>query len=227
MILANTDIDNRLWDIDILGSWIEVGMVAVVVLAGIMISVPTISGYFRDRKAKKKHLAPCDPKYRRMHSRIHEFLTESRVKTDADRAVVLQFHNGGNFLDGSSIKRFSLTHESCVVGTSESMNGRQNVQASTFVEMLEHLSHDNPTPQMTSDLPDCHLKRHLEANHTIFWSMVPLKDARGALTVGALLSEWCSWDSAEKISEEIVTKEIRRYSRFIEGQLIQGGSSHA
>ncbi len=220
-------VDNRFWDIDILGSWIEVGMVLIVVLSGIMIAIPTVSGFLKSRKAKKRHLYPCDPQFRRMHSRIHEFLTELRVKTHADRAVVLQFHNGGNFLDGSSIKRFSLTHESCVVGTSESMTSRRDNQASTFVEMLDHLSKNTAVVEATADLPDCHLKRHFESNHTILWAMVPLKDARGVLTSGALLVEWCSWDSADKIKDDVVLREVTDYARYVEGQLIQGGIAHA
>lgn len=208
--------DNSFWDIDILGSWIEVGMVIMVILAGITVGTSSITGYLK----KKKLINPCAPSYRKHHSRIHEFLTELRVKLGAERAAVLQFHNGGNFLDGSSMKRFSLTHESCIVGVSESMSTRQNLQCTAFVEMLEQLSKNKAVPELTSDLPDGHLKRHLEANHTLIYCMVPLKDARGVLTVGSLLVEWCSWDRADELNEEIILVETPQFARFIEGQLI-------
>lgn len=215
--------DNSFWDVDILGSWIEVGMVLIVVLAGITIAIPSIFGYFRNKKGL---INPCAPSYRKQHSRIHEFLTELRVKLSAERSSVIQFHNGGNFLDGSSMKRFSLTHESCMVGTSESMGSRQNLQCTAFVEMLDLLSKEKAVPELTSDLTDGHFKRHLESNHTLIFCMTPLKDARGVLTIGCILTEWCTWDKAEEIDEEKIMVELPQFTRYIEGQLLSGAHGH-
>ncbi len=215
-------VDNSFWAIDILGSWIEVGMVLIVVMAGLAIGATTINSSVKN---KKKIINPCASSYREQHTRIHEFLTEIRVKLGAERAAVLQFHNGGNFLDGSSMKKFSLTHESCVVGVSESMGSRQNLQVTAFMEMLEILSRDQASVEITSSLPDCHLKRHLEANHTLVYSMLPLKNARGVLTVGCLLVEWCNWDKADELDDDLVTLEMPQFARYIEGQMI-GANIH-
>lgn len=224
----NEGVDNRFWDVDIFGSWIEVGMVAVVVFAGMMVAIPAIIGILSKRK-KKAYSWPCDVGYRKIHSRIHEFLTELRVRSGGSRSWVMQFHNGGNFLDGTSIKRFSLTHESCSVGCSETVSSRQNLQASTFVELLDILTdgESDGSASLTSDLPDCHLKRHLEANHTLLYSIVPLKDARGLLTVGALCVEWCDWDSADEIDDEILGINMKLYAKYVSGQLLEGGKTNA
>ena len=224
----NESVDNRFWDVDIFGSWIEVGMVAVVVFAGMMIAIPAIINLIAKKK-RNSYSWPCDLSYRKIHTRIHEFLTEIRVKSGASRAWVMQFHNGGNFLDGTSIKRFSLTHESCSVGCSETVSLRQNLQASTFVELLDILTDKelDGSAKLTSDLNDCHLKRHLEANHTLLYSVVPLKDARGLLTIGALCVEWCDWDSADEIDDEIHSINMRMYAKYVSGQLLDGGNIHA
>jgi len=215
MILLNTTETNNQYGIDVMGSWVEVGMVLAAIGVGVFLAIPAIKSIIN----KRRTTYPCSQKFRKTHSRIHEFLTEIRVKMHADRASVLQFHNGGKFLDGSSVKKFSLTHESCVVGISESMALRQNILASTFVEALEHLSKDDPTIEATSNLHDSHFKRHLEANHTLVFSLVPIKDVRGVLTTGFLLVEWCNWDKAELINDDKILVEIPQYARHIEGQL--------
>ena len=223
-MLEDAGVDNRFWDVDIFGSWIEVGMVSVVVAAGIMIALPSIIRTTVRAVNKKRSVWPCDDGYRKTHSRVHEFLTEIRIKSNASRSWVMQFHNGGNFLDGTSIKRFSLTHESCAVGVSDTVSSRQNCQASTFVELLDILTdpEHNGGPQLTSDLPDCHLKRHLEGHHTLIYSVVPLKDARGVLTIGALCVDWSDWDLVDEIDDEIQGPNMKIYAKYISGQLLDG-----
>lgn len=212
-----TTTTNEVGDIDILGSWVEFGMVLGAIAVGVFLAIPAIKSIIDKKKTKTNY--PCSQKFRATHSRIHEFLTEIRVKMGADRACILQFHNGGKYLDGSSVKKFSLTHESCMVGVSESMSLRQNIPASTFVEALEHLSKDSPCIEATSNIKDSHFKRHLEANHTLVFSLVPVKDVRGVLTIGFLLVEWCNWDNADMIDDDKVLIEIPQYARYIEGQL--------
>ena len=53
-----------------------------------------------------------------IHSQVHETLTELRVMSDCARVHLVQFHNGEYFLDGISMKKLSLTHESLNKGTS-------------------------------------------------------------------------------------------------------------
>ena len=142
----------------------------------------------------------------------------------ACRSVILQFHNGGQFLDGSSVKKLSLTHESCVVGVSESVSLRQDLLASNFIDLLEHISKDSPIIELTSNIPDCHFKRHLEANHTLVFSLVPIKDIRGVLVTGCLLIEWCNWDNADEIDDDKILVEVPKYTRYVEGQLQAGQS---
>lgn len=212
--------DNNILDIDIMGSWVEIGMAITAMAVGVFMTLPVIRGF--RRKKRNKLFAPNSPKYRIVHTRVHEYLTEIRTKVHSDRSLLLQFHNGGEFLDGTSMKRFSLTHESCAVGTSETGGGRQSCLTSTFIEMLDLLAKNNSQVLLTSDLADCHFKRHLESNHTIFYSIYPIKDARKVLVIGCLICEWCNWDDIEKINDNVVIKEIPQYAQYIESQLAMG-----
>ena len=47
-----------------------------------------------------------------IHTEIHELLTELRLEGRSMRATVLQLHNGEYFMDGISMLKFSITHES-------------------------------------------------------------------------------------------------------------------
>lgn len=210
--------DNQFFSIDILGSWIEVGMVLAVVLSGVFISLPVIY----KKRQNSKNSSPINPSFRSSHSRIHEVLTESRVLLNSDRTSLVQFHNGGNFADGSSMKKMSSTHESCNIKVPEAINTRQNLQACAFINLLDIISEEDPTPQLTSDLQDCHFKRHLESSGTLLYSIMPVKDPRNILTQGFVMAEWCSWDSADEIDEEKAVVNMKESSRYIEGGLLHG-----
>ena len=212
--------NNQVGGVDILGSWMEIGMVLAALIVGILLMWPALRGVL----SRRKHFIRAGfDTFRTMHTRIQEILTELRVKSDADRALIIRFHNGGKFLDGSSIKKFSLTHESCSIGISETRNSRQDILISTFIEMLDHIIHDDKpvVVEPTQDLPDCHFKRHLEANHTLAYSLVPIKDSRGVLILGCLLIEWCNWDKVDRIDDDQIMVDIPAYAGYIESQLLE------
>ena len=214
-------IDNTVGDIDILGSWVELGMVIAAIGAGLLLGIPMIRHILKKRKKGKciwKEL-PTAPKFVKLHTKVHEQLTELRVMSDAARCQVMQFHNGGQFLDGSSIKRFSLTHESCRTGVSETRQTRQDVMLTMFGEMLELVTANKSLPILTSNLPDCHWKRHLEANSVVMIALTPLRNANGMNIIGGLSLEWCSWVKADAVDEEDVSVMIEEKRRYIEAEL--------
>ena len=214
-------VNNTVEGIDIFGSWVEAGMVMAALGAGILLGYPMIKSFLRNRKENKsiwKEL-PTSEKFVGLHTKVHEHLTELRVLGDAGRAQVVQFHNGGKFIDGSSMKRFSLTHESCRSGVSETRDSRQDVILTMFGEMLEIVTATDPTPKLTSELPDCHFKRHLESNSVVLFSLIPIRNASGMSVIGYLSVEWCSWVKADAVVEEDVIPMMKEKRRYIEAEL--------
>ena len=210
--------ENNFLNIDILGSWMEVGMLVAAVIVGLMV---VFSASSKILKKRSRVFCPESSSYRRTHSRIHELLTEIRVKLNADRAAIIQFHNGGEFTDGTSMKKMSLTHESCQLGVSETFECRKDVLISSFVEMLDMLSNNRGASiEATSNLVDCHFKRHMESNHTLVFSIYPIKGLKSLVTSGALLVEWCNWDRVDMIDDDSVSINVPETVRYIEGQLI-------
>ena len=90
--------------------WVTIGEQMGVFAVGLVLGVV---GVIRRKKISLKWSSAKEQKFAQKHSQIHELLTELRVTVRASRCLAFQFHNGGNFSDGTSIKRFSVTHESC------------------------------------------------------------------------------------------------------------------
>ena len=212
--------NNRIGDIDIIGSWVEIGMVGVALVAGMFLALPLI------RHVQNKRLSqgiwknpPTSKQFVKTHTKIHEYLTELRVVVSSARTQVLQFHNGGSFLDGTTMKRFSLTHESCRNGVSETKQDRQDILLTMFPEMLDFITNNDATPFAVSNLPDCHFKRHLESNNVILFSLIPLRNVNGINIIGWLSVEWCSWLKADKVIDDVVLSITEEKRRHIEAEL--------
>ena len=216
--MKNTSIDNAVSGIDIFGSWAEIGMVLVAIAAGALIALPGLKA-LQKKSAKKKEFNPADLNFRELHTRVHEHLSELRILLDAARTTVYHFHNGGCFLDGSSMKKFSLTHQSTTAGVSDTRNECQDVLLSLFIDMLESIVKDEPIPMMTSQLQDCHFKKWLESNHVVLFSIIPIKDASGTLINGFMTTEWCSLTKSDDVDDRFVSKEMVEKRRYIEAEL--------
>ena len=209
--------DNQFFTVDVFGSWAEVGMVIAAILAGFLMIYPMIKNFRVSKKKKRTH--PTSESFLSMHSRIHEYLTELRVVLDGCRTLVCHFHNGGEFLDGTSMKKFSLTHESTNPGVSDVRLDSQDVLLTLYVELLEHVVRNDPKPVLVRDLPDCHWKRVLESQQVVLFSLIPLYDVSGAVITGFLCTEWCSLSKADEVDERMVEFEVREKSRLIQVEL--------
>jgi hypothetical protein len=71
---------------------------------------------------------------------VSEKLEKIREKHSADRAWIMQFHNGGNFYpSGKSIQKFSMCYESVDRGINSIQSSFQNIPISLFSKSINHL----------------------------------------------------------------------------------------
>ena len=61
---------------------------------------------------------------------IHDWVENFRIRYKLDTASIYQFHNGGKFFHGRSMKKFSMTYESVAAGYQKSKRIKQNILAS-------------------------------------------------------------------------------------------------
>jgi len=154
-----------------------------------------------------------------VHGEIHEVLTELRVLTDSARAQVIQFHNGEYFMDGVSMRKFSITHESLEKGIESDANRIKGVLCSMFIPLLNLVLEDSPRIHYTVDLKNSYLKQYLESRSVEAFSVLPIKIQNQ--TTGFVMVQWCSGLKAERIDETFTVNELTKIRNQITAQLGQ------
>lgn len=152
-----------------------------------------------------------------VHSEIHELLTELRVLTDAARTQVIQFHNGEYFMDGISMRKFSLTHESVEKGIESDGERMQGLLCSMFLPLLLLVVENSPKIHFTVDLKDSHVKQYLESRNVEAFSVLPLQK-QNQMT-GFVIVQWCSGNKAETLDSVYCSGEIKKITDSINAQL--------
>ena len=168
--------------------------------------------YIKDRENN-------DNSFITVHGEIHEVLTELRVLTDSARAQVIQFHNGEYFMDGVSMRKFSITHESLEKGIESDANRIKGVLCSMFIPLLNLVLEDAPKIHYTVDLKNSYLKQYLESRSVEAFSVLPIKIQNQ--TTGFIMVQWCSGLKAERIDETFTMNEITKIRNQITAQLGQ------
>ena len=201
--------------------WVEIGVAGVAIAVGVAIGIHRIlkgkkMTTLLTEKEKLQFPTSC---FWQTHTRVHETLTELRVKTDCARAQLVQFHNTGNFLDGISMKKMSLTHESLEKGVSSEMSIKRDLLLSMCIDGLNLLLQDDPQLYMVSDLEDSWCKQFMENSNVVAFSFLPLR--RQGMVIGYVMCQWCSWTKTDLIEEEEMVAEITDARNLIEIQLEQ------
>jgi len=202
--------------------WFEIGGIVIAFVAGIIFWL-----YKKGKEGCGKFFPDLfgvsDFSFWNTHTKIHETLTELRIKTDCARAQVVQFHNTGNFFDGISMKKMSLTHESLENGVSSEMSTKKDLLLSMCIDVLSLLTRDDPRIYNTGELEDSWCKQFIENSNIICFSFLPIRYKTNIN--GYLMIQWCSWNKANQINEEQVKEQISTSRNLIEIQLhheIQG-----
>ena len=158
------------------------------------ISFAWLFGWWKKEKGESKK--------REAHSRVHESLTELRVLVRSSRSLIFQFHNGGKFADGTSIKRFSITHESCSSGVSGMMLESQDVLLTRYMELVDLLDKKSNHINSVSSLPNCSIRSTLEINNVVCFCLSPLKCQDSLTPMGFVCCHWCDYDELDRMHEE-------------------------
>lgn len=176
-----------------------------------------VAGGFKGVKSLKKTINHDN--FMVVHSEIHELLTELRVLTDSARAQVIQFHNGEYFMDGISMRKFSLTHESVQKGIESDGERVQGYLCSIFLPLLLLINDNEPKIHYTCDLKESYVKQYFESRNVEAFSVLPVK-INGQIT-GFCMVQWCSGNKAEAVDPVYCAHEMRKVTNNITVQLAQ------
>ena len=196
--------------------FLEVGIALAVFAGGFIFG---IAKNWKKFKPSKKQ----DRNYWKLHSRLHETLTELRVKTDCARAQIIQFHNGEYFMDGVCMRMMSLTHESLQNGVEGEGSRKQRLQLSMFMPLMEIVTADDPEIQVVKEKPESFCKQFMEASNVVAFSALPIR--KQGMVTGYVICQWCSEPKASKLSAKKIASEISQCRDLIEVDIThQNGS---
>tara|TARA_Y100001938_G_scaffold43911_1_gene60940 strand:- start:2406 stop:3104 length:699 start_codon:yes stop_codon:yes gene_type:complete len=207
-------IDNDVGGIDIVGSWVEFGLVGVAILAGIFFSLPVLMKAMENRRKKKPYLTGD---YWQCHSRVHEILTELRVNLDCARTQVVQFHNGGNFFDGNPMAKMTMTHESLRNGLSPESPNWRDLQIPLMIHLLEKSKNLSDGIYLVNDEDDSYAKQQLSAANVLAYAVSPLY--KGNSFSGFVMCQWCAWSKVDEVDETKVAKRLNDAAESLEIEL--------
>ena len=182
-------------------SWVEIGMALSAIVGGAAIFFyPYLLKLIKNQQSSVSgtNEYPADFNWS-IHSRLNEKLTELRVQNDCARTQIVQFHNSGNFLDGISMKKMSLTHESLANGTSSEMETKKDLLLSLCVEGLNLLKLDSAELYVVDQLEDSWCKKFMQASNVISFSFLPIRNRKEIS--GYVMCQWCSWNKTDNIEE--------------------------
>ena len=135
-----------------------------------------------------------------IHSEINELLTELRLTSNSMRASVLQFHNGEYFMDGISMRKFSITHESSHKGYTSQILKFKNTLCSLFIPLLTRVLENKPLIFSVSAMPaNSYTKHFFEDEHISHIACLPVKNKN--INVGFVLVQWHK-DYAPDLAQE-------------------------
>jgi hypothetical protein len=191
-------------------SWFEATGIVTAVVFGAIVSFIKLFGKKKDSEQENKSFID-------VHTQIHETLTELRVKTNGARAQVIQFHNGEYFMDGVSMRKFSVTHESVEVGLTTDSERIKGLLCSMFLPLLNLVLENNAKIISIYDIPYSFCRQFFEENNVTGFSVLPLK-VKNQIT-GFILLQWCSDSHLDKAEPTLVKYEMEQAKSSIEVQL--------
>jgi hypothetical protein len=152
-----------------------------------------------------------------IHTEIHELLTEIRVNSKAMRVSVLQFHNGEYFMDGISMRKFSITHESSHRGYISQSLKFKNVLCSLFIPLLNKVLEDKPTIHHVEAMSNSYAKHFFEDENISHYSCLPLKNKN--VNIGFILLQWHFDFPPEMENQEAITNYLSTIRDSVQIQL--------
>ena len=207
------------------------------IIASVITALATISSVFLGQQFFKRRsgsgYGSCDKdpvikdtlQSRNVYKALEFLLTE----LDADRAYVIEFHNGNSYLSGRGQQKFSCTHEIVTEGTSRECIEMQEYKVSNYHSYISHLIDDGKFFSYNSNELDDHAFSSLLHSKGVKSILnVPIKTLNGNI-IGVLGVDYVKRSidlkkMQEKFAQEDLDlhllKFIKAQARAIGGYLI-------
>ena len=146
---------------------------------------------------------------------LQEYLDTLREKWGFDRAAIYQFHNGGKFFNGISMKKYSLTFESTSPGIARVKEISQNVFVSEHPSLMKHMNTKDFFCVNVDDKALDYMRDKIENLGILQIITVPMRTLSGSL-LGFI--QFSTIKNTIKITED-AQKELIEAAQKISGHL--------
>lgn len=151
---------------------------------------------------------------------IYDRLMYLRIKSSADRVRICQFHNGGKFLSGTPMKKFTSTHETTSKGVSNESEKLQNCVTTVFIDKIMSIKENLPKIRLVSDLTiESKSKSFYKSTEVEKFAILPL--FKNDLITGFIEVEWNK--NSEITYAENFESIFTMVRSQIEFELVKGG----
>lgn len=193
------------------------GLDVITVLTGIVSAATAVFGVWAKMKydERKHKQLNYDPE---QHGNVATALNFVMSETQADRAYVLEFHNGEHYFSGRSQQKLSCTYECVNDGISVESQSLQNIRVSNLHGLMSHIAQEKTFCCQDADLysGDLTFKSTLQSKGVKSMFARPIKTLNGKI-IGVICLEYVKekrkWSDD---SEDFIKKQ----SRVISGYLI-------
>jgi len=110
---------------------------------------------------------------------VNDFIEDMRQRYGFDRVSICQFHNGGKFLNGKSMKKFSMTYEMASPGIEKIKRKYQNVMVSEFPRLFAAMLKTDFMIITTESTEYPDMVREMEVNGIVQSVKVVIRGLRG------------------------------------------------
>jgi hypothetical protein len=212
-------------------AWLNIGMTVGTVLGGISIGflikkLKTWVAKRKDAETREEQLGEDSTALLtngKNHQEINEVLNELRNVLSAERAQVGQFHNGGDYLDGSPVKRFSVSYESFRSGSQPMAPQMQGVLLSLFWDVVPVLRDNKAVGRLVAEQDEGYFRSLLENGTVYAFAALPLRKwhakSKKSQIIGYVLVEWGTQEDYEAQSDSHIRSQLRSTRTVIESQL--------
>jgi len=145
---------------------------------------------------------------------LQDWLEAIRDKYGFDRSSIFQFHNGGKFFQGRSMKKFSMTYEAVAPGYEKTKRAHQNVLCSEYPKWISTMITKKCFANLVAEL-EPRDKHELEQMGVQQYVTVPIYCLKGAL-IGFIVGY-----NMKKIDENVKSKFVPlvEESKLVSGYL--------
>jgi hypothetical protein len=120
-------------------------------------------------------------------------------------------------MDGVSMKKMSLTHESLRSGISAEVHQKKDVLISAYIDLIRSILDSKHRFEVVGTMKESYQKQLFIASNVIAYMAVPLQSK--GINVGYVIVHWCSDEKVEKVQENASSNELKYAKDRIEVQL--------